>query len=82
MVYLSLILSLGILFFVVQLMFFQKRFDWLNGVIITGALVVVLLDIDTLITGRNYEITGIISLTILILWFINTRRKPSQTQNE
>lgn len=76
MVYLSLILSILVLFFVIRLMIFQKRFDIFNGVIITGALIVVLLDIDTLLTGRDYEIVSFISLGVLILWFINLRRKP------
>lgn len=76
MVYLSLILSILVLFFVIRLMIFQKRFDIFNGVIITGALIVVLLDVDTLLTGRDYEIVSFISLGVLILWFINLRRKP------
>lgn len=82
MVYLSLILSVGILFFVIQLMFYQRRFDFLNGVTITGALVGVLLDLDTLMTDRKYEIGGLISLTVLVLWFISSRRKPLEKQDD
>jgi hypothetical protein len=82
MVYLSLILSIGILFFVIQLMFYQRRFDWLNGVIITGALIGVLLDIDTLVTGRKYDIGGLISLAVLVLWFISGRRKPLEKEED
>jgi hypothetical protein len=56
----------------------QQRFDLLNGVIVTGALIVVLLDVDTLLTGRTYDVAGWISLGVLILWFINMGRKPKQ----
>ena len=81
MVYFSLILSILILLFVIRLMFLQKRFDLLNGVIITGALIVVLLDIDTIWTGRNYDVSTFISLGVLILWFINMNRKPLEISN-
>ena len=81
MVYFSLILSVLILFLVIRLMFFQKRFDLLNGLIITGALIVVLLDIDTIWTGRNYDISTFISLAVLLLWFFNMNRKPLEMQN-
>lgn len=82
MVYISLILSVLVLLLVVRLMFFQKRFDFLNGTIITGALIVVLLDIDTIWTGRNYDVSTFISLGVLLLWFFNMNRKPSGMQNE
>jgi hypothetical protein len=78
MVYFSLILSIFVLFFVIRLMISQQRFDILNGVIITGALIVVLLDIDTLLSGRTYDVAGWISLGVLILWFVNMGRKPKQ----
>jgi hypothetical protein len=78
MVYFSLILSIFVLFFVIRLMISQQRFDLLNGVIVTGALIVVLLDVDTLLTGRTYDVAGWISLGVLILWFINMGRKPKQ----
>lgn len=81
MVYFSLILSVLILFLVIRLMFFQKRFDLLNGLIITGALIVVLLDVDTIWTGRNYDISTFISLAVLLLWFFNMNRKPLEMQN-
>lgn len=81
MEYISLILSIGILFFVIQLMFFQQRFDWLNGITITAALIVVLLDLDTIISGRNYEISTFINFAVIALWFINTRREPLSTQS-
>ena len=81
MVYFSLILSILILLFVIRLMFLQKRFVLLNGVIITGALIVVLLDIDTIWTGRNYDVSTFISLGVLILWFINMNRKPLEISN-
>jgi hypothetical protein len=80
MEYFSLILSIGILFFVIRLMTVQRRFDWLNGATITGALIVVLLDIDTIYTGRKYDVTPFISLTVLILWVFNTRRKPLEVK--
>jgi hypothetical protein len=76
MVYFSFILSIFVLLFVIRLMFVQKRFDVLNGIIITGALIVVLLDIDTILTGRNYDVTTFISLGVLLLWFFNMSRKP------
>lgn len=76
MTVISLILSIGILFFVIQLMLFQKRYDFLNGITITAALIVVLLDIDTLTTGREYQISTLISLAVLGLWLFNTKRKP------
>lgn len=76
MVYFSLILSLLVFVFVVRLMMIQRRFDLINGITITGALVVVLLDIDTLISGRNYPITSFLSLGVLILWIFNLRRAP------
>lgn len=81
MVYLSLILSVLVLSFVIRLMFFQRRFDFLNGIIITGALIVVLLDIDTIVSGRNYDITTFISLGVLLLWFFNMNRKPLEHSN-
>lgn len=77
----SLILSSLVLFLVIRLMFFQKRFDLLNGAIITGALTVVLLDIDTLITGRNYDVSTFISMGVLLLWFFNMNRKPIEAIN-
>lgn len=76
MVYFSLILSLLVFVFVVRLMMIQRRFDLINGITITGALVVVLLDIDTLISGRNYPITSFLSLGVLVLWIFNLRRAP------
>ena len=76
MAVISLILSIGVLFFVIQLMSFQKRYDFLNGITITAALIVVLLDIDTLTTGREYQISTLISLAVLGLWIFNTKRKP------
>ena len=80
MEYVSLILSIGILFFVIRLMTVQRRFDWLNGITITGALIVVLLDVDTILSGRKYDVTAFISLGVLILWIFNTRRKPSENE--
>ena len=74
MEYVSLILSIGILFFVIRLMTVQRRFDWLNGITITGALIVVFLDVDTILSGRKYDATVFISLAVLILWIFNTRR--------
>lgn len=82
MVYFSLILSIAVLMLVIRLMFFQKRFDLLNGAIITGALIVVLLDIDTIWTGRNYDISTFISLGVLLLWFFNMNRKPLELQSD
>jgi hypothetical protein len=76
MVYFSLILSLLVFVFVVRLMTIQRRFDLLNGITVTGALIVVLLDIDTIISGRNYPITSFLSLGVLILWIFNLRRAP------
>lgn len=81
MVYLSFVLSILVLLFVIRLMFIQKRFDFLNGAIITGALIVVLLDVDTILTGRNYDISTFISLGVLLLWFFNMNRKPLEMQN-
>ncbi|NJM53991.1 MAG: hypothetical protein HC846_11750 [Blastocatellia bacterium] len=49
--------------------------------IITGALIVVLLDIDTIWTGRNYDVSTFISLAVLLLWFFNMNRKPLEMQN-
>ena len=80
MEYLSLFLSLGVLFFVVHLMFYQKRFDFLNGLTITGALIGVLLDIDSIWTGRKYEITTFIGFGVLLLWFFSQRRKPLENK--
>jgi hypothetical protein len=76
MVYFSLILSLLVFVFVVRLMTIQRRFDLLNGITVTGALIVVLLDIDTIISGRNYPITSFLSLGVLLLWIFNLRRAP------
>jgi hypothetical protein len=81
MVYFSLILSCAVLYLVIRLMFIQKRFDFLNGLIITGALTVVLLDIDTIWTGRNYDVSTFISFGVLLLWFFNMSRKPIGIQN-
>lgn len=82
MAYFSLILSIAVLFLVIRLMFFQKRFDVLNGAIITGALTVVLLDLDTIWSGRNYDISTFISFGVLLLWFFNMNRKPLEFQND
>lgn len=81
MVYFSLILSCAVLYLVIRLMFIQRRFDFLNGLIITGALTVVLLDIDTIWTGRNYDVSTFISFGVLLLWFFNMNRKPIGIQN-
>ncbi|MCU0237854.1 MAG: hypothetical protein MUC29_00300 [Pyrinomonadaceae bacterium] len=82
MVYISLILSILILFFVIRLMMYQKRFDILNGLIITGALTVVLLDIDTLVNLTEHPSSSYISFAVLILWFINMQRKPKETEEQ
>lgn len=82
MIYLSLILSILILLMVIRLMFYQKRFDFLNGLLITGALIVVLLDIDTVWTGRDYAISTFISFGVLLLWFFNMNREPLEKHEE
>lgn len=76
MEYVSLILSLIVIYFVLNLTFRQKRFDLLNGALIVGALTVVALDVDTLITKNKHWGVGFISLGVLLLWFISMRRKP------
>lgn len=82
MIYFSLILSVLILAMVIRLMFYQKRFDFLNGLLITGALIVVLLDIDTVWTGRDYAVSTFISLGVLLLWFFNMNREPLENHDE
>lgn len=82
MIYLSLILSILILLMVIRLMFYQNRFDFLNGLLITGALIVVLLDIDTAWTGRDYDVSTFISFGVLLLWFFNMNRTPLEKHEE
>jgi hypothetical protein len=73
-VYLSLFFSLLVLLFVVRLTLTQRRFDLLSGLMVMGALAVVLLDADTLATGRPHPTAGLLSLAVLALWiFVSLR---------
>jgi phosphoglycerol transferase MdoB-like AlkP superfamily enzyme len=74
MVYLSLILSLLVLLFVVRLTYTQRRFDFLSGLMVMGAVAVVMLDVDTLTTGRPHPSAGVLSLLVLALWLLVTFR--------
>lgn len=74
MVYFSLILSLLVLSFVVRLTITQRKFDWLNGLMITCALAGVILDVDTLSTGREHPAAFLLSMAVLITWFLSSLR--------
>lgn len=74
MVYLSLIVSLLILSLVVRLTLVQRRFDWLNGLMIVCALAGVILDIDTIATGRVHQSAYVLSFSVFMIWIISTIR--------
>jgi hypothetical protein len=76
--YFSLILSILILGMVVRLMYFQKRFNILNGVLVAGALAVVILDVYEILYETRYTATTYVSFGVLILWLISLRFKPAE----
>jgi succinate-acetate transporter protein len=76
--YFSLILSILILLMVVRLMYFQKRFNILNGVLVMGALAVVILDVYEILYETRYTATTYISFGVLILWLISLRFNPAR----
>ncbi len=78
MVIFSLILSFLVLLLVVRLTLVQKRFDILNGALIVGAMTVVVLDVDTIMTERRHSEVAFISIAVLILWFISMTRKAGK----
>lgn len=67
---------------VVRLMYIQRRFDILNGLTIALALIIVLLDIDTILNEREYPTATFLNIAVIILWIINLRRKPLEPKNE
>jgi hypothetical protein len=81
MVYFSLILSLFVLALVINLTIKQKRFDLLNGALVAGALTVVVLDVDTLVTSNKHPEVGFLSLAVLLLWIFSLMRKPLDTKS-
>ncbi|MEJ7615513.1 MAG: hypothetical protein WKF30_00745 [Pyrinomonadaceae bacterium] len=72
--YFGLILSLLVLFFVIRLTLAQRRFDWLNGLMIVCALAGAILDIDTILTGRVHESAYVLGLGVVIAWVISAIR--------
>ena len=74
MVYFSLILSLLVLFFVVRLALARRSFGVVSGLMIAGALASVMLDIDTLMMGRQHPSAAFLSFGVLILWIVTTVR--------
>ncbi|MBA3714186.1 MAG: hypothetical protein H0W76_17300 [Pyrinomonadaceae bacterium] len=74
MVYISLILSLLVLFFVSRLALAQRSFNILSGMMIAGALASVLLDVDTLVTNRQHPSAVFLSFGVLLLWIIASIR--------
>lgn len=81
MVYLSLILSVYILFLVIRLTLRQKRFDLLNGALIAGSLTIVALDVDTLVTTNKHPEVAFISLAVLLIWIFSLRRKTAPSND-
>ena len=82
MAYFSLVLSIFIFLMVVRLMYIQRRYDILNGATIALALIIVLLDIDTILNEREYPIITFLNIAVIILWIINLRRKPLEPKNK
>lgn len=74
MVYVSLIVSLLILSFVVRLTLVQRKFDWLNGLMIVCALAGVILDVDTIATGRVHQSAYVLSFGVFMIWIISIIR--------
>ncbi len=74
MVYLSLILSLLVLYFVVRLALARHSFGVVSGLMIAGALASVMLDVDTLVTARQHPSAAFLSFGVLTLWIITTMR--------
>lgn len=74
MLYVSFIVSLLMLFFVVRLTLVQRRFDWLNGLMIVCALAGVILHIDAIATGRVHQSASILSFSVFITWLISSLR--------
>lgn len=52
----------------------QRKFDWLNGLMIVCALAGVILDIDTILTGRIHESAYVLGLGVVIAWIISSIR--------
>lgn len=82
MVYFSLILSIFVLFLVIRLTLRQKRFDLLNGALIAGALTIVVLDVDTLVTTNKHPEVAFFSIGVLLLWIFSLTRKSAGTKSE
>ncbi|MEJ7713304.1 MAG: hypothetical protein WKF84_26520 [Pyrinomonadaceae bacterium] len=74
MVYFSLILSSLVLFFVVRLTLVQRKFDWVNGLMLVCALAGVILGIDTIITNRTHESAYVLGLGVVVAWIISSIR--------
>ncbi len=74
--YFSLILSIVILVMVIRLMYLQKRFNLLNGALVSGALAVVILDVYEIMYDTRYIATTYLSFAVLGLWIVSMRLMP------
>ena len=74
MAYLSLVISMLVLFFVIRLTLKQKRFDVLNCLMVMFGLTSVLLDLDTILLDRLHPHAFVPSFGVLIAWSISHGR--------
>ena len=74
MVYFSLILSLTLLYFVVLQARARRGSGVVSGLMIAGMLACLLLDVDTLVTGRQHPSVTFLRLGVLILSIITMKR--------
>lgn len=65
---------------VIRLMYAQRRFNILNGVLVAAALAVVILDVYEIMYDVRYTATTFLSFGVLILWIVslkfNTPKPP------
>ena len=74
MAYLSFLVSMLVLFFVVRLTLKQKRFDVLNCLMVMFGLASVILDLDTILLDRLHPHAFVPSFGVLIAWYVSNRR--------
>ncbi len=83
MIYISLVISVLVLFFVVHLTLKQQRFNVLNCIMVMSGLASVLLDIDTILLERQHPNAFAVSLGVLIAWYISRWRwKPDNKASD
>ncbi len=81
--YLSFVVSMLVLFFVVRLTLKQKRFDVLNCLMVMFGLTSVILNLDTILLDRLHPHAFVPSFSVLIAWSISHgRAAPDHKDSE